>query len=68
MMIKIIIKQIFCDHENNALEFEFISSSPETKELLLEEFKSIGFYLSNHPLNEYADVFTELNIILTANL
>ena len=33
------------------------------KELLAEEFKSLGFYISNHPLNEYEDIFKQLNII-----
>ena len=32
------------------------------KELLSEEFKSLGFYISNHPLNEYANIFSELRI------
>ena len=32
------------------------------KELLAEEFKSIGFYLTDHPLNEYDDIFNQLNI------
>ena len=32
------------------------------KELLAEEFKSIGFYLSGHPLNEFEDIFKQLNI------
>ena len=33
------------------------------KELLSEEFKSLGFYISNHPLNEYEDLFNQLKII-----
>ena len=33
------------------------------KELLTEEFKALGFYLSDHPLNEYEDVFNQLEII-----
>ena len=33
------------------------------KELLSEEFKSLGFYISDHPLNEYVEVFKQLNII-----
>ena len=33
------------------------------KELLAEEFKSLGFYISNHPLNEYSEIFKQLNII-----
>ncbi len=32
------------------------------KELLAEEFKSIGFYLTDHPLNEYDDILNQLNI------
>ena len=33
------------------------------KERLAEEFKSLGFYISNHPLNEYEETFNHLNII-----
>ena len=45
-------------------EFNFLSSSPwSQKELLAEEFKSLGFYISNHPLNEYTELFEELKII-----
>ena len=33
------------------------------KELLLEEFKSLGFYISDHPLNEFEDAFSHLKII-----
>ena len=32
------------------------------KELLAEEFKSLGFYISSHPLSEYDDLFNQLNI------
>ena len=34
----------------------------EEKELLAEEFKSIGFYLTDHPLNDYNEVLNQLNI------
>ena len=27
-----------------------------------EEFKSLGFYLTNHPLNEFEDIFNQLKI------
>ena len=27
-----------------------------------EEFKSLGFYISDHPLNEYEEVFNQLKI------
>ena len=32
------------------------------KELLASEFTSLGFYISDHPLNEYKSLFSELNI------
>ena len=38
------------------------SVSWKQKELLTEEFKSLGFYLSDHPLNEYEEVFNQLKI------
>ncbi len=44
--------------------FDYLPSKPwKEKELLTEEFNSIGFYISNHPLNEYKDVFSQLRII-----
>ena len=63
MMIKIIIKQIFLAIKKISKEFEFLPSKPwKQKELLSEEFKSIGFYLTNHPLNEFEEIFNQLNI------
>ena len=54
---------LFDDQENNQKEFEFLPSKPwKQKELLSEEFKSIGFYLTNHPLNEFEEIFNQLNI------
>ena len=52
--------------ENNNIQnnFEFIESNTwSKKELLNEEFKSLGFYLSDHPLNNYEEIFKQLNII-----
>ena len=44
--------------------FEYLPSKPWLqKELLSEEFKSLGFYISNHPLNEYENIFNQLQII-----
>ncbi len=53
------------ENQNNLVNnFEFLPSSPwKQKELLAEEFKSLGFYISNHPLNEYEEIFKQLNII-----
>jgi len=48
--------------------FEFQSEEEWTKkELLLEEFKSLGFYISDHPLNEYQGIFGQLKIISYKN-
>ena len=49
-------------HEKN--DFDYIKSSKwNKKELLFEEFKSLGFYITDHPLNEYSDIFNQLKII-----
>ena len=50
------------DNEKNAFDF-LPSISWKKKELLTEEFKSLGFYLSDHPLNEYKEVFNQLKIV-----
>ncbi len=69
------IKNINLDknnHQTNLFEntekilnnFEFLPSVPwPQKELLNEEFKSLGFYISDHPLNEYDEIFSQLKII-----
>jgi len=55
---------LFDDNQNEKEEFNFEPSSPwSLKELLSEEFKSLGFYLTNHPLNEFEEIFNQLNII-----
>ena len=44
-------------------DFDFLPSKTwKQKELLSEEFKALGFYLSDHPLNEYEDIFNQLKI------
>ena len=54
---------LFEDQQNEKEEFDFDSSSQwSIKELLSEEFKSLGFYLTNHPLNEFEEIFNQLNI------
>jgi len=54
---------LFEKQNNLQEEFEFLTHTPwKQKELLTEEFKSLGFYLSDHPLNEYEEVFNQLRI------
>jgi len=47
--------------ENEIFEFE-TSEKWTKKELLSEEFNSLGFYISDHPLNEYKEFFNQLEI------
>jgi DNA polymerase III subunit alpha len=49
------------DNVNENFEFE-TSDKWTSKELLAEEFKSLGFFISDHPLNEYKEFFTQLDI------
>jgi len=54
---------LFEGQDNSHKEFDFLPHKPwKQKELLTEEFKSLGFYLSDHPLNEYEEVFNQLKI------
>ena len=55
---------LFEGQDSSHKEFEFLpSESWKQKELLTEEFKALGFYLSDHPLNEYEEVFNDLEIL-----
>ena len=55
---------MFSDNLNVENNFELVGSDKwSKKQLLAEEFKSLGFYISDHPLNEYREVFDQLKII-----
>ena len=55
---------LFEKQENKKEHFDFLPHKPwDKRKLLTEEFKSLGFYLSDHPLNDYEEVFNQLNII-----
>ena len=47
--------------ENENFNFE-TSEGWSSKELLAAEFNSLGFYISDHPLNEYKEFFTQLKV------
>ena len=49
------------NRKNESFEFETLDKWTK-KELLSEEFSSLGFYISDHPLNEYKDFFSQLEI------
>jgi len=50
------------NEENEIFEFESLETWTK-KELLANEFTSLGFYISDHPLNEYKEFFTQLDIV-----
>ena len=56
---------LFENGKNESEEiFEFENNKNWTqKELLYEEFKAVGFYLSDHPLNEYENIFKQMKIL-----
>jgi DNA polymerase-3 subunit alpha len=55
---------LFNDNNSQKDIFDYLPANRWTKkELLLEEFKSLGFYISDHPLNEYSEIFEQLKII-----
>jgi DNA polymerase III subunit alpha len=50
-------------YDKDPEKFEFINDKHwSKKELLSEEFSSLGFYISDHPLNEYKELFVEMKI------
>ena len=67
-------KNIFENKSHNQIELfsnniidineKIIDEKPEWnfQEKMLKEFETIGFYLSDHPLNQYKDIFNEYNI------
>ena len=57
-------KNLFENNSNEIADFDYVTCTPwNKKELLSEEFKSLGFFISDHPLNQYDEVFDHLKII-----
>ena len=55
---------LFDENEKHNIDFNFLPSTDwKQKQILAEEFKSLGFYMSNHPLNEFKEIFNQLKII-----
>ena len=65
-------KKIFDNKSQNQIDLFLKSNINETpidekpewnfQEKMLKEFETIGFYLSDHPLNQYKDIFNEYSI------
>ena len=54
--------ELFSEHRND--DKNIVETKPEWdfQEKMLKEFETIGFYISDHPLNQYKDIFNEYNI------
>ena len=50
---------------NNVQDVEIIEQINDWKfeERLKKEFESIGFFISDHPLNQFKDIFDDYNIV-----
>ena len=51
--------------ENENLENNIISNVEDWQfeERLSKEFEAVGFFISDHPLNQYKDIFDDYNIL-----
>ena len=54
--------ELFSEQRND--KENIVETKPEWdfQEKMLKEFETIGFYISDHPLNQYKDIFNEYNI------
>ena len=57
-------KNLFENIAESEREFDFTTDEAwSKKEFLMEEFKSLGFYISDHPLSDYKSLFEDLKIV-----
>ena len=68
MKKKLLIKVIY----SKSKQMKFLNSKYEKnvkkKRILNEEFKSLGFYISDHPLNNYKNIFEQHNVLSLKNI
>ena len=60
-----IINQIDLFDEQEKEEENFLENTPDwiTDMKLTKEFETLGFYISDHPLNQYKSIFNQYNIV-----
>ncbi len=56
-------KDLFGENENQEEEIVLNVDDWQFEERLSKEFESVGFFISDHPLNQYKDIFDDYNII-----
>ncbi len=54
---------LFNSNETNEENFITLIEDWEFEERLSKEFEAVGFYISDHPLNQYKDIFSDYKII-----
>ncbi len=54
---------LFGENENQENEILSITEDWKFEERLSKEFEAVGFFISDHPLNQYKEVFNDYNII-----
>ena len=54
--------------ENNGSELVDNIGEWSFQEKMAKEFETIGFFISDHPLNQYKDIFKEFNILSYKNI
>ena len=54
---------LFEEKVNDEINFLNITEDWDTDEKLRKEFETLGFYISDHPLNKYKSIFKNYNII-----
>ncbi len=54
---------LFNDNENNNEDILIKTKDWNFEDRLAKEFEAIGFFMSNHPLNQFKDLFDDYNVI-----
>ena len=54
---------LFGESENSENDLIFNSEDWKFEERLSKEFEAVGFFISDHPLNQYKDVFDDYNVL-----
>ena len=55
-------KDLFGENENQEEEIVLNVDDWQFEERLSKEFESVGFFISDHPLNQYKEVFNDYKI------
>ena len=54
---------LFCENENQENEIILKIDDWKFEERLSKEFEALGFFISDHPINQYKEIFNDYNIV-----